>query len=71
MDTEYVKDFTGNMIGIIEYKNNGDWVVRDFASKTILGFYRKAEDHTTNFVGTIVSKGNTAISLIYKFHHLT
>lgn len=66
MKEEYIRDFSGMIIGIVEYKDNGDQVVRSFASRQILGYYRKAENHTTDFLGRILSRGNTAISLIYE-----
>lgn len=65
MKEEYVKTFNGIIIGIIETKDNGDQVARNFPGRQILGYYRKAEDHTTDFYGRIISKGNTAIALIY------
>ena len=66
MKEEYIRDFSGVIIGIVEYKDNGDQVVRSFASIQILGYYRKAENHTTDFLGRILSRGNTAIALIYE-----
>lgn len=61
----FVRDFYNKLIGIVETLPNGDKVVRDFNSRKILGYYRKDTDCTTDFYGRILSKGDTAISLIY------
>lgn len=60
---ETIKDFSGRFIAILEYKDDGDIVVRDWSSRRILGFYRKKYDHTTDFYGKILYKGN-AIGLL-------
>lgn len=66
MHTEYIKNFDGSILGILETKANGDQVIRDFPGQRILGYYRKKEDHTTDFYGRILSRGNTVVSLLYK-----
>lgn len=66
MQTEYIRNFNGSILGILETQANGDQIVREFPSQRILGFYRKKEDHTTDFYGRILSRGNTVISLLYK-----
>ena len=44
---------------------NGDKIAYNF-QKRILGYYRAKYDHTTDFGGRIVSKGNTVASFIYQ-----
>lgn len=63
---EYIKTFEGVIIGIIETKENGDQLARDFSSRMILGYYIKSRDVTTDFYGRVVSRGNTVVSFIYK-----
>jgi hypothetical protein len=63
---EIIKDFYGHFLGIIEYCDNGDQIAKIWQSRQIVGFYRKKFDHTTDFYGRVVSKGNTVIALIYK-----
>ena len=63
---EFIRAFNSEIIGIIEYKNNGDQIAKSFPSRQILGYYRKAQDWTTDFYGRVISRGNTVISLIYK-----
>lgn len=62
---EFIKDFKGVILGIIETKDDGDQVARNFPGRQILGYYRKTQDHTTDFYGRILSRGNTVISLIF------
>ena len=62
---EYIKDFNGVIIGIVETKDNGDQLVREFATRRILGYYIKEKDHTTDFMGRILTRGNTVISLLF------
>jgi hypothetical protein len=64
---EYIRDFnTRQIIGIIRTKSNGDQVAIDFATRKILGFYRASRDATTDFLGRVLTKGNSVVSLIYK-----
>lgn len=62
---EYIKTFDGIILGIVETQPNGDQIARDFSSRRILGYYRKAYDHTTDFIGRVIARGNTVVSLIY------
>lgn len=65
MAEEFIKNFNHQIVGIIETYDNGDQAARDFNTRQILGFYRKAQDVTTDFVGRILSRGNTVVSLLY------
>jgi hypothetical protein len=63
---EYIRDFTSKKIlGIIKTEPNGDQIAIDFPSRKILGFYRASRDVTTDFIGRMLTKGNTVVSLIY------
>lgn len=66
MATEYIKDFSQKILGILETDANGNQTVRSFPGRQILGYYKKDRDVTTDFYGRIISRGNTAIALIYK-----
>lgn len=68
MATEYIREFSGKILGTIETQPNGDQIARGFPSQKILGYYRKAYDHTTDFFGRIIAKGNAVSSLIYNNH---
>ena len=64
---EYIRDFnTRKILGIIKTESNGDQTAIDFATRKILGFYRASRDVTTDFIGRILTNGNTVVSLIYK-----
>ena len=66
MKEEYIRDFsTRQIIGILRYKSNGDIEAVEFSSRRILGFYRKATDNTTDFLGRVIAKGNCVVSFIY------
>jgi hypothetical protein len=62
--TETIRDFSGRFIAIYEYHDNGDITVRDWSSRMILGYYRKKYDHTTDFYGRVLYKGNAVGMLI-------
>ena len=66
MTTEYIKDFSQKILGILETDANGNQTVRNFPGRQILGYYKKDRDVTTDFSGRIISRGNTVIALIYK-----
>lgn len=63
---EYIRDYnTKKILGIIRTEPNGDQTAIDFTTRKILGYYRKQFDHTTNFIGVVLTKGNSVVSLIY------
>lgn len=66
MTEEYIRDFSKRIIGIIRTDSNGDQIAIDFATRKILGYYRKNLDHTTDFYGRILYKGNMVSSLFNK-----
>lgn len=61
---ETIRDWTGCILGYVDTESNGDKTVRAF-SGVILGYYRKSRDVTTDFYGRVLTKGDTAVSLIY------
>lgn len=66
MREEYIRDFYNVIIGILEYKDNGDIYARKWPA-TIVGYYDKDQDVTREFPSQkIVSQGNTVVSLLYK-----
>ena len=64
---EYIKDFqTGQIIGILRYKPNGDIEAIEFTSRKILGIYRASTDDTIDFMTRqVIAKGNCVVSFIY------
>jgi len=60
---ETIRGFDQKILGFVVTKDNGDQVFKNFSFQ-ILGYYRAAQNHTTDFYGRIISKGNTGISLI-------
>lgn len=64
---EYIRDFdTRQIIGILEYKPNGDIYAIEFSSRKILGIYRAGTDDTIEFnTRKVVTKGNSVVSFIY------
>lgn len=64
---EYIRDYnTHQIIGIIKTEPNGDKAAIDFATRKILGFYRASRNVTTDFIGRVLTKGDTVVSLLYK-----
>lgn len=63
MERVPVTDFYGRIHGFIVTFPNGDKQVTDFYGR-ILGWYRKAQDFTTDFHGRIIARGDVAASLI-------
>lgn len=62
---ETIKDWKGWIIGYVETLPNGDKVARDFYN-TILGYYRKGLNITTDFFGRRLTQGDTVTSLVYQ-----
>lgn len=66
MREEVIKDFSGKILGKVKTdEKTGDKTVRAFSGQ-ILGYYKKQYDYTTDFYGKVVSRGDTAVSLIYQ-----
>lgn len=66
MREDYIKEFSGRIIGIIRTEDNGDQAAIDFPSRRILGFYRAKYNHTTDFAGRVVAQGNSVVNFIYQ-----
>jgi len=68
MREEFYKDFPGkNIIGILQYQDNGDIVALTFPGRKPLGRYVVADDYTIEFPSRKpVGKGNLVIGLFYK-----
>ena len=62
---EYIKNFNGQILGIIETLDNGDQVARSFPLRQVLGFYRAKYNHTTDFLGRVLTRGNSVANLIF------
>ena len=62
--TERITNFYGQCLGTIETDSSGNKTVKDFYGR-ILGSYDSSDDFTRDFYGRIISKGTTAIGLIY------
>lgn len=63
---EIIRGFPDQKIlGYIKTEANGDQIALNFG-RQILGYYRAKYDHTTDFFGRVVAKGNTVVSFIYK-----
>jgi hypothetical protein len=66
---EFIRDFNSRfIIGILRTLENGDVEAREFCSRRILGYYRKALNATTDFYGRRLTTGNTVVGLIYDAH---
>lgn len=66
VNEEYIREFSGQILGIIKTDENGDQTAIDFPSRLVLGYYRKKTNYTTDFFGRVLGRGNSVVSLIYK-----
>jgi hypothetical protein len=63
---EIIRDFPSlKILGYVRTQANGDKIAFNF-QKRILGYYRAKYDHTTDWTGRIIAKGDTVVSLIYQ-----
>lgn len=63
---EIIRDMPSlRILGYVRTQPNGDKIAFNF-QKRILGYYRAKYDHTTDFSGRIIAKGDTVVSLIYQ-----
>ena len=60
----YIKAFNGSILGILEEKDNGDQLIRDWPGRQILGYYYANRDVTTDFYGRVIARGNIITSLL-------
>ena len=58
-----VKNFSGKILGYIEYKPNGDQELKNY-SGMILGTFNATRNITQNYSGTILNYGNTLTMLL-------
>jgi hypothetical protein len=56
--TEIIRNFSGKVVGTLEYFDSGDAIARDFYGK-VVGRYTKVDNRTRDFYGKVVSTGNT------------
>lgn len=64
MEKEYIREFSGKILGYIQTRPNGDKTAHLFSGK-IVGKYNKAMNWTTTFEGRVLAKGDILTSLIY------
>lgn len=64
MESQYIRDFYGRILGRIDTESNGNQVARDFYGR-ILGRYDKFSNTTRDFYGKIIGQGNSVASLIW------
>lgn len=65
IERDKVKDYSGRIIGFVDYDTtNGNKIVRDFYGK-ILGKYNKRLNITTDFYGRTVAKGDRCLMLLH------
>ena len=63
MKQEPIKSWNGTIIGYICYLSGGDKMITDFHGR-MLGFYRANPDHTTDFNGCVIGKGDQLMRLL-------
>ena len=63
MSRETIREFSGRIIGYLDYESNGDITVRNFSNQ-ILGYYWKRDDTTRDFSMRILYRGNMAAALL-------
>lgn len=64
MAKEFIKDFYGRVLGTVETIGTKQ-VVKDFYGK-VVATYDTKDNFTRDFYGRVVSKGNTAVGMLYK-----
>lgn len=65
-ETEYIKNFLGQILGYVETDGNGNKAVYNFPLRQCLGYYKSATNVTTDFIGRVLGKGDFVVSLLYK-----
>lgn len=65
MSREQISEYAGRVIGYIETMPNGDKKITNFTG-TILGYYKKAQNVTTDFFGRILYRGDMSAALLIK-----
>ncbi|MBR2860857.1 MAG: hypothetical protein IKB86_03375 [Clostridia bacterium] len=62
MAKEVIKDYTGKIIGAIEWSGNKKWL-SDFYGRR-LGYYDKSLDKTFDFYGRMIGYGDIVLTLL-------
>lgn len=65
VNKEPIRSFNGRILGWVETDEKGNQTVSSF-NGVVLGKYDKVNDCTRDFSGRVITKGNTAVGLIYK-----
>lgn len=65
MNENYIKTFSGKIVGIIRTLSNGDKVAIQYPSMRTLGYYRANMDATTDLCGRILNRGDSTVSIIW------
>ena len=65
VNTTYVRDVAGKILGIIEEDDEGNQRCRAFSGQ-VLGYYDKKANVTRAFNGRIITRGNSCIGFLYK-----
>ena len=65
MTEERIRDFSGQVLGIVQTDEKGNKIVRNFPGMQRLGYFDAEHNVTRNFYGQIIARGDTAVSLIY------
>lgn len=63
MESEYIKDFYGRVIGIIETYPNGDKRIKDFYGR-LKGLYFAKDNVTKDFYGRVIGNGDQLMRLL-------
>lgn len=66
MTEERIKNFAGQVLGLIQIDDKGNKIVRNFPGRQKLGSFDAEHNVTRNFLGQVVAKGDAAVSLIYQ-----
>ncbi len=64
MNYEYIKNFTGKILGKVITEPNGNKKAMNFEGQ-ILAKYNKKMNYTTDFYGKILGKGDLTEAIIY------
>ena len=65
MGKETIAEYSGRVIGTIETDSSGNKTVRNF-SGTILGYYKKSMNATTDYTGKILYRGDASAALLFR-----
>lgn len=63
MAREFIKDWTGKVIGTVDTQPNGDKILKDFYGH-VKGRYVKNINMTKDFYGHVIGKGDQLMRLL-------